>query len=751
MNTNKIFAGCFNFFRKWKVKKNQITLIEKLNTGGTGSLFEIKRECEKRGLPFHFNIITHADYEVSPRNLGGLIKLFTVKAFKMATSSHIFLNDNFLPLGYMKLSEETKVIQLWHGMGSFKKFGGSSETDPAVLKELEAATKNTDHILASSENIRDNYAEAFMAPKEKIICIGCPQVDYFFRKHDVDAWKEELSEKYPEMKGKKLVLYAPTFRGDEERDKRLLESFDFDAFQKELGEEYFLMVRLHPQIQSAKVPDTVANMTEYSNVRKLLCMTDILIADYSSIAVEYSLLNRPIILYAFDKEWYLREDRGFYFDYEKTAPGPIVENMQDLIDCIKNKQWDIAKVEKFAHLHNDYFDDKSAKRVVDYYFGNGKKLPNSASEPEPFYEEWNQYRPKHRRKKNPDSISQNIFDNASGKSQNGKLPEKWATQDAEAAVNSWESERKKQRKKQQQKAKMQEKLRQQTKNTAKFQNKNFISDMDKSKFKEEKDINRPDFKEEKDINRPDFKEEKDRNKSKLKKEKDRNSQKQLELQNQKEKNTKKITKETTEEIKSRKEHTMKVIVGLGNPTDQYKGTRHNVGFMAIDRIAEANHININQHKFKAMVGSGFIGGSKVLLVKPLTYMNLSGESLRPIMDFYKVDLSDILVIYDDISLEPGMLRLRTKGSAGGHNGMKSIIKHLGGDTFPRIRVGIGGEKHPGQDLADYVLGHFKDDEKELLSDALDKAEKAAELFAQDEFAEAMNKYSVGKKKRKTLE
>ena len=740
LNTNRIFAGCFNFFRKWKVKKNQITLIEKLNTGGTGSLFEIKNECEKRGLPFHFNIITHADYEVSPRNLGGLIKLFTVKAFKMATSSHIFLNDNFLPLGYMKLSDETKVVQLWHGMGSFKKFGGSSETDPAVLKELKAATKNTDHILASSKNIRDNYAEAFMAPKEKVICIGCPQVDYFFREHDIDAWKAELCEKYPEMKRKKLVLYAPTFRGDEERDKKLLDSFDFDAFQKELGEEYFLMVRLHPQIQSAKVPDTVANMTDYPNVRKLLCMTDILIADYSSIAVEYSLLNRPIILYAFDKEWYLSEDRGFYFDYEKTAPGPIVENMQDLIDCIENKRWDIAKVEKFAHLHNDYFDDKSAKRVVDYYFGNGKKLPNSASEPEPFYEEWNQYRPKHRRKKNPDSISQNIFDNASGKSQNGKLPEKWATQDAEEAVNSWESERKKQRKKQQQRAKMQEKLKQQEANIAKRNKKNIQNknqqELETQSKKESQGKQQNSNKNKKFIS--------DVDKSK---EKDINSKKQLESQNQKEKNT----KETIEEIKSRKEHTMKVIVGLGNPTDQYKGTRHNVGFMAIDRIAEANHININQHKFKAMVGSGFIGGSKVLLVKPLTYMNLSGESLRPIMDFYKVDLSDILVIYDDISLEPGMLRLRTKGSAGGHNGMKSIIKHLGGDTFPRIRVGIGGEKHPGQDLADYVLGHFKDDEKELLSDALDKAEKAAELFAQDEFAEAMNKYSVGKKKRKTLE
>lgn len=722
MNTNKIFAGCFNFFRRWKVKKNQITLIEKLNTGGTGSLFEIKRECEKRGLPFHFNIITHADYEVSPRNLGGLIKLFTIKAFRMATSSHIFLNDNFLPLGYMKLSDKTKVVQLWHGMGSFKKFGGSSETDSAVLKELEAATKNTNHILASSENIRDNYAEAFMAPKEKVICIGCPQVDYFFRKHDIDAWKEELCEKYPEMKGKKLVLYAPTFRGDKERDRKLLEAFDFDAFQKELGEEYFLMVRLHPQIQSARVPDNIANMTDYPNVRKLLCMTDILIADYSSIAVEYSLLNRPIILYAFDKEWYLSEDRGFYFDYEKTAPGPIVENMQDLIDCIKNKHWDIAKVERFAHLHNDYFDDKSAERVVDYYFGNGKRLPNSASEPEPFYEEWNQYRPKHRRKKNPDSISQNIFDNASGKSQNGKLPEKWATQDAEAAVSSWEQERRKQRKKQQQKAKMQEKLEQQ-----KVKRQEKVKGQTKSRQPGENTVK---TKNEKII--------------------------QTENQNGTDKQETSIKEENTKEtgtkaINTGKEHKMKVIVGLGNPTDQYKGTRHNVGFMAIDRIAEANRININQHKFKAMVGSGFIGGSKVLLVKPLTYMNLSGESLRPIMDFYKVDLSDILVIYDDISLEPGMLRLRTKGSAGGHNGMKSIIKHLGGDTFPRIRVGIGGEKHPGQDLADYVLGHFKDDEKELLSAALDKAEKAAELFAQDEFAEAMNKYSVGKKKRKTLE
>ena len=197
---------------------------------------------------------------------------------------------------------------------------------------------------------------------------------------------------------------------------------------------------------------------------------------------------------------------------------------------------------------------------------------------------------------------------------------------------------------------------------------------------------------------------------------------------------------------------MFIIAGLGNPDEKYQGTRHNVGFDVVDRLAEKYQIAVDTKKHRALIGKGVIEGQKVLLVKPQTYMNLSGESIRSLVEYYKIDPEEeLLVIYDDISLEPGVLRLRTKGSAGGHNGMKSIIKHLGGDTFPRIRVGIGGEKHPGQDLADYVLGHFKDDEKELLSDALDKAEKAAELFAQDEFSEAMNKYSVGKKKRKTLE
>ncbi len=196
------------------------------------------------------------------------------------------------------------------------------------------------------------------------------------------------------------------------------------------------------------------------------------------------------------------------------------------------------------------------------------------------------------------------------------------------------------------------------------------------------------------------------------------------------------------------EKIMKLIVGLGNPTKEYKGTRHNIGYMAADKIAAANGIVVNQHRLKALTGSGFIGGQRVLIMKPLTYMNLSGESVRAAADFYKLDPEDILIIYDDISLEPGKLRIRKKGSAGGHNGIKSIIRHLGGDTFPRIRVGIGGERHPGVDLADYVLSRFKPDELPVIEEALDKAAKAAELIVEDEIGKAMNLYNTPKQKKK---
>ena len=186
---------------------------------------------------------------------------------------------------------------------------------------------------------------------------------------------------------------------------------------------------------------------------------------------------------------------------------------------------------------------------------------------------------------------------------------------------------------------------------------------------------------------------------------------------------------------------MFIIAGLGNPTKEYEHTRHNVGFDTIDIIAEKYNIGMSEKKHKAIIGKGHIEGQKVILVKPQTFMNLSGESIREIVDYYKIDEeSELIVIYDDISLAPGKLRIRKKGSAGGHNGIKNIIAHLGTQNFCRIKVGVG-EKPKGWDLADYVLGHFKGEEIKLMQEAFETAAEATAAILTVDIDAAMNRYN----------
>lgn len=190
---------------------------------------------------------------------------------------------------------------------------------------------------------------------------------------------------------------------------------------------------------------------------------------------------------------------------------------------------------------------------------------------------------------------------------------------------------------------------------------------------------------------------------------------------------------------------MIIIAGLGNPTKQYEGTRHNAGFRVIDQIASDYGISVDTKKYKGLCGLGYIEGQKVLLLKPQTFMNLSGESIREAADFYKVEPEDIIVIFDDISLDVGQLRIRAKGSAGGHNGIKSIIAHLGSQEFPRIKVGVG-EKPAGWDLADYVLGKFSGDDEKKIKEAAADASQAVKLMLTDGISAAMNQYNAKKSK-----
>jgi peptidyl-tRNA hydrolase, PTH1 family len=186
---------------------------------------------------------------------------------------------------------------------------------------------------------------------------------------------------------------------------------------------------------------------------------------------------------------------------------------------------------------------------------------------------------------------------------------------------------------------------------------------------------------------------------------------------------------------------MKLIVGLGNPGRQYEETRHNVGFKVIDELSDQLHIPLDKAKFNGVFGQGMVNGEKVLLLKPLTYMNLSGESIRPLMDYYDILVEDILVVYDELDIPVGKIRLREKGSAGGHNGMKSIIQHLGTQEFKRIRIGINRPTN-GMKIADYVLGRFPAEELQDIKDAIQKSAEAAEKWVSTSFLQVMNEFNA---------
>ena len=194
---------------------------------------------------------------------------------------------------------------------------------------------------------------------------------------------------------------------------------------------------------------------------------------------------------------------------------------------------------------------------------------------------------------------------------------------------------------------------------------------------------------------------------------------------------------------------MYIIVGLGNPGREYENTRHNVGFMTLDQLAKAGGIDILEKKHKALIGKGMIDGKKVVLAKPMTYMNLSGESVRELVDFYKIDeTTELIIISDDVSLPPGQLRVRKKGSAGGHNGLKNIIQHLGHDQFVRLRMGVG-EKPAAYDMKDYVLGHFSGDDRKLIDEATKRGADCIRMIMEQGPDAAMNSFNASVKAPET--
>ena len=351
---HKIYGTLFSLFKVFPINDNKITFIVDSKESFKGNLDYIKKEFEKRG-NFEYNFF-YKDQ-------------LSFKAFKnLATSKYVFLNDNFFPIAFMNFKNDTVVVQLWHAPGASKKFGASVDKDSiGILKKI---SENTDYLIISSEKIADYYSDAFQISKDKIKPLGLPRADYYFEDHDIDDLKSRFFDKYGFSQDKKIVLYAPTFR-DEEKYNNVFDYLDLEDFNESLGDEYVLALRLHPKIKDFYKSDisaegTYIDCSDYPSEQELLLISDILITDYSSIMIEFAMLNKPVVFFTYDFDSYMTKERGFYFDFKSTVPGPIVYDSNQLINTIKNKDFSESKLSKFVKTQFDEIDGKSSQRVVDF-------------------------------------------------------------------------------------------------------------------------------------------------------------------------------------------------------------------------------------------------------------------------------------------------------------------------------------------------------------------------------------------------
>lgn len=363
-----LYAAFFNICRIFPLKKNRVTFLSPHRENFTDSLGMVLKEVESRG-DYDVVKISSSDLDLKDgiKGIFRAIGFFTVKAYLLATSKYVFLNDNFMPMGSLNFSKDAVVTQLWHAEGVFKKFGlHIPQPDDVRKRELSGASKLT-WVVCSSPSVAPLYAEAFGVDEKKVLPLGAPRSDNFFSERDEDEIKEKFLSAYPQCRGKKLILYAPTFRDNANDDEVLLNSVDVKAFNDRLGEEYVFLIRLHPQIHRCdSALQGAVDVTKWEDVGELTLICDAMITDYSSVCMDAALIGKPLIFYAFDLEKYA-SDRSFYFDYESYVPGPVVRSFDELIDKVANLDEikDSDKLNKFREFNFGTPDGKATKRVVD--------------------------------------------------------------------------------------------------------------------------------------------------------------------------------------------------------------------------------------------------------------------------------------------------------------------------------------------------------------------------------------------------
>lgn len=366
-----LYGILFHIFRLFPIKKKKVVLMMIHNSQFKGNLRYVYEEMKKRD-DFSFVILSKKQlFSVSGKGIMRILRMiwagiqfYVVWNYHLATAEYIFLNDNFLPLAYMNISAKTKLIQLWHGVGAWKQFGLTTEKDKTVQSLVRKGNQRLTHIFVSSEAVVSCYEEAFGVGKEKIYVTGVPVTDFYFDEEKKAGARERVTRAFPDIQGKKVLLYTPTFREEKENDRQLLNRFPAKELLQEMGEDWVILLRLHPQVHEniCLMEEHCYDATEYEDVKDLYVIADVLVNDYSSTVVEFALLHKPIYQYAYDLKEFTR---GFYWDYVEHAPGPIAYNWRQLVSFLKDETLDEEKWRYFVELQYEILDGQATKRVVD--------------------------------------------------------------------------------------------------------------------------------------------------------------------------------------------------------------------------------------------------------------------------------------------------------------------------------------------------------------------------------------------------
>ena len=362
-----LYALFFNLSRVFPIKQNRIAFIAPHNGGTEDSLSKMRSYIEKKG-GYETVFISTNDLKLDFSGFVPLVKsclkaagFFTFKAAALARSKYVFLNDNFMPMASLKFSKKAVIPQLWHAEGAFKKFGLSAPlTDDVREREKKGASKLT-YVVCTSESVAPVYAEAFGVESEKVLPLGSPRIDSLLSEKDTAEIRAEFDKNHPECKGKKLVLYAPTFRDSPEKDSALLDRIDVQAFNREFPDSR-LLTKLHPQINSAKPLEGATDVTKGHDIGDLTLICDAVITDYSSVCMDFALLSKPCIFFAFDLDEY-EVERSFYFDYKSYVPGPVAESFDEVIAALKNPEGYSDKLDGFVKFNFDYTDCNNTERI----------------------------------------------------------------------------------------------------------------------------------------------------------------------------------------------------------------------------------------------------------------------------------------------------------------------------------------------------------------------------------------------------